>query len=116
MAKNRTNREKDKFQKEQDWSKKWERTRVMGMAKYVLIYGFLMWGALTSLLFQGLSMYSSGFQYTNYMAQLFTPTLSLMIAGVMFGVSTWLSSENKYNKIVTNNGRYVDKSKKKNKK
>lgn len=116
MAKNYTQKEKDKNQREQLWSKRWEKTRTVGMLKYVVINGLLMWGILTSAIFQILSMYSSGFHYTNYTAQLISPTISLMIAGVMFGVSTWLSSENKYNKIVTNGGRYVDKSKKKIKK
>lgn len=113
MAKNKTQKEKEKYEKEQNWSKKWELTRNLGIKKYVFIYGFLMWGLLTSVLFQAISMFPRGFNYTNYMAQLVSPTISLMLAGIMFGVSTWLSSENKYNKIVTNNGRYKDKSKNK---
>lgn len=116
MAKNSTQRAKERLEKEQLWSKKWARTRIMGMPKYVLIYGALMWGVLTSIIFQILSMYAKGFHYTNFVAELISPTISLMIAGVLFGVSTWLSSENKYNKIVTNNGRYVHKAKKRNKK
>lgn len=91
--------DKVKYQKDQIWSKRWEKARKIGMLKYVLIYGLLVWGGLTALIFQLLSMYSKGFHYTNFKAQLISPTISLMIAGLMFGVSTWLSSENKYSKV-----------------
>ena len=115
MAKNYTQIEKDKHGKEQAWSRKWKKVREIGIVKYILIYGFLMWGTLAAVIFQVLSMYSRGFHYTNFKAQLISPTISLMIAGLLFGLSTWLSSENKYNKIVSNGGRYLDKNKNKKK-
>lgn len=98
MAKKFTRTQKDKYKYDQAWSKKWEATRNKGMLRYIFVNG-IMWGIITSVVFQLLIMFSKGFQYENIRVQLINPTLSIILAGLFFGVSTWMSSESKYSKV-----------------
>ena len=81
------------------WCKRWEKTRNLGILKYVIKYGVLMWGLTTSVIFQIILFVMNGFKITNLLAQLINPTLSLMVAGIFFGLTTYYSSESKYKKI-----------------
>ncbi|BEP29623.1 hypothetical protein [Helicovermis profundi] len=94
----KVNRAEKKKRENNSWLKKWEETRKMGIIKYTILYGVLMWGALTSLFFQIINRLSKNFTLISFKSQVLMPTLTFMIGGIFVGIALWYLSESKYKK------------------
>lgn len=77
---------------------KWERTRVKGMWRFVLLYGVLFWGGLMIIATSVFSMIIGTFVYNNLR---FTVPVFL-VSGLIFGLGVWLVGEYMYRKSPTN--------------
>lgn len=80
--------------------RKWEKTRAIGLLRYVVVYGVLLWGALSGALFSLFKVLldpSIGYlSIATYAMPIF------MVGGVMWGVGAWYLTEWQYR--ATKNG------------
>ncbi|WP_026675253.1 hypothetical protein [Alkalihalobacterium bogoriense] len=83
------------FNKEKEM-KSWERTRKLGAWKYIFLYGLLLGGTVA---------YFTRFLFNNIKGGNSTMYDFLMFAipfGLLYGIISWFSSENKYKKYMGN--------------
>jgi uncharacterized membrane-anchored protein len=73
---------------------KWERTRVKGIWRFVLLYGVLFWGGLMIIVASVYSMIVGAFVYNNLR---FTVPVFL-VCGFVFGLALWAVGEYMYRK------------------
>lgn len=73
---------------------KWEKTRKIGVLRYVLVYGVLFWGGLSGVLFSLMKVLTKP-----SVAFLSTVTYALpifMVGGIVFGAFMWRVTEWQY--------------------
>ena len=73
---------------------KWERTRVKGMWRFVLLYGVLFWGGFMIVITSVYSMIVGAFVYNNLKFNV--PVF--LVSGFVFGLAVWLVGEYMYRK------------------
>jgi Ni/Fe-hydrogenase subunit HybB-like protein len=73
---------------------KWERTRVKGIWRFVLLYGVLFWGGLMIVVASVYRMIVGTFVVNNL--KLTVPIF--LVCGFVFGVALWLVGEYMYRK------------------
>jgi hypothetical protein len=81
----------------EDKLKKWEKTRKLGIVKFILIYGVLLWGVpvgiiwtiIMEIIFLGNAWFST----------LIIALIVFPISGIAFGSIMWHYAENNYNKL-----------------
>ncbi|UOE95224.1 hypothetical protein [Alkalihalobacillus sp. LMS39] len=81
------------FNKEKEM-KRWERTRKLGVWKYIFLYGLLVSGA---------AAYFTRFLLNNIRGGNSTISDFLMFAipfGLLYGIISWFSSESRYKKYI----------------
>jgi len=77
---------------------KWARTREMGRAKYVWLYGVVFWGIVTGLVW---SIIMATFQGWHRWPMLFvTAMIGFPICGYFFGTTMWKKMEAKYDDAI----------------
>lgn len=75
----------------------WEKSRKMGIVKYVLLKGTLAWSLLTIGIFMLISIIQSKFLINYEMLMYFLKMyIVFLLMGTVFGLVSWLVSERKY--------------------
>jgi hypothetical protein len=88
--------------------KKWEKIRKKGKKSYVIIYGVLLWGFPVGILGEFLIRITKYgfildvFNKDDFFLSIIIRTITLMIAGIFFGLYMWGSMEKKYLKSIEN--------------
>lgn len=75
----------------------WEKSRKMGVVKYVLLKGTLAWSFLTIAIFMSISIIQSKFLINTEMLMYFLKMyIVFLFMGTVFGLVSWVVSEKKY--------------------
>lgn len=75
----------------------WEKSRKMGIVKYVLLKGTFAWSLLTIAIFMLISIIQSKFLINYEMLMYFLKMyIVFLLMGTVFGLVSWLVSEKKY--------------------
>ncbi|WP_456276593.1 hypothetical protein [Bacillus sp. AK128] len=78
-----------------DWAK-WEKTRKLGMFRFILLYGILLYGTAVFFVILGLAVIIG---ISQPISEHITRAIFL---GIFFGIYYWLTTESKYKKHINN--------------
>ena len=85
--------------KDQEWMAKWEKTRAKGSYRFILIFGVLIWGVSTGVLYAAMVAYAERGETGVPFWRLLWPGLALFPAGgIAWGAAMWFLNERAYKK------------------
>jgi hypothetical protein len=76
----------------------WERYRRHGRFRFILIYGVLLWGSLSALIWMGLTWLRAGYGYLAVVlsSQPLVLPFAFVLGGLIFGFLVWEFNEIRY--------------------